>query len=148
MSLTYHPTRAFLRFLSLVTLLHPGDSSPWYNQTGHLYGPFADDWIPMNLTEALDYGFTMYEVCKIAGHTTCNSPISPNLVLDGGSNESCGIHELPNIHSGAMCGNLPGNLLHHVNHQPWPSTRGFLDLMAHMIARGDDTLLLIGTSTS
>ena len=124
---------------------------PWYNQTMHLRaGPFVDDWVPMNLSEALDY-FTMYEVCKISGHSTCDSPIPPAKVvpvfkplLPGGDEDSCGIHEKPNIHIGAMCGNLQGNLLHHVRHRPWPFTRGFLDLMAMMIARGDDTLLLIG----
>ena len=123
-----------------------GHTHPWYNQTMHLHsGPFVNDWIPMNLSKALDY-FTMYEVCKIAGHTTCTVRINgtKSFLLPGGNPDSCGIHDMPNIHSGAMCGNLPGNLLHHKNHHPWPLTRGFLDLMAHMIDRGDDTLLLIG----
>ena len=136
--------------LSSIHISTAAHASPSYHNLTNMHvpttGPFVEDWVSMNLTEALDY-FTMHEVCKIAGHTTC-IPVkgtSIKLLLPGGGNDSCGIHELPNIHSGAMCGNLPGNLWHHMHHQPWPSTRGFLDLMKLMIDRGDDTLLLIGT---
>ena len=139
----------FFLCITIILIGGHGHGHPWYNSTMHLHsGPYIDDWIPMNLSQALDY-FTSYEVCKIAGHTTCTAPIKgTKSLLPGGGPESCGVHDMPNIHAGAMCGNLQGNLLHHVDHQPWPLTRGFLDLMANMIDRGDDTLLLIGAYLS